>query len=48
MWGKLKSVVYANDPHDLEALKQNIREAIYNVQQRELQEVSRNLLKRRW
>jgi hypothetical protein len=38
--------VYGNNPHDLEALKQNIREAIYNIQQRELQQVSRNLLKR--
>jgi hypothetical protein len=35
-----------NNPHDLEALKQNIREAIYNIQQRELQQVSRNLFKR--
>jgi hypothetical protein len=26
-----KSVVYANNPHDLEALKQNIHEAIYNI-----------------
>ncbi|PNF19933.1 hypothetical protein B7P43_G11471, partial [Cryptotermes secundus] len=25
------SVVYANNPHDLEALKQNIREVIYNI-----------------
>jgi hypothetical protein len=39
LWGKLKSVVYANNPHDLEALKQNIREAVYNIQQRELQQV---------
>jgi hypothetical protein len=46
LFGKLKSVVYANNPHDLEALKQNIREAIYNIQQRELQQVSRNLFKR--
>jgi hypothetical protein len=46
MWGKPKSVVYANNPHDLEALKQNIREAIYNIQQHELQQVSRNLFKR--
>jgi hypothetical protein len=45
LWGKLKSVVYANNPHDLEALKQNIREVIYNMQQRELQQVSRNLFK---
>jgi hypothetical protein len=46
LWGKLKSVVYAINPHDLEALKQNICEAIYNIQQRELQQVSRNLFKR--
>jgi hypothetical protein len=25
---KLKSVAYAKNPHDLEALKQNIREAV--------------------
>jgi hypothetical protein len=31
LWGKLKSVVYAKNPHDLEALKQNLREAIYNI-----------------
>ncbi|PNF15704.1 hypothetical protein B7P43_G12455 [Cryptotermes secundus] len=46
LWGKLKNVVYANNPHDLEALKQNIREAIDNIQQRELQQVSQNLFKR--
>jgi hypothetical protein len=40
LWGKLKSVVYANNLHDLEALKENIHEAIYNIQQRELQQVS--------
>jgi hypothetical protein len=28
LWGKLKSVVYANNSHDLEALKQNIHKAI--------------------
>jgi hypothetical protein len=38
--------MYANNPHDLEALKENIREAIYNIQQRELQQVSPNLFKR--
>jgi hypothetical protein len=37
LWGKLLSIVYANNPHDLEALKQNIPEAMYNIQQRELQ-----------
>jgi hypothetical protein len=41
--GKTEKDFYANNPHDLEALKENIREAIYNVQQRELQQVSRNL-----
>jgi hypothetical protein len=45
LWGKLKIVVYTNNPHDLEALQQNIREAIHNIQQRELQQVSRNLYK---
>jgi hypothetical protein len=38
LWGKLKSVVCASN--DLEALKQNIHEAIYNIQQHELQQVS--------
>jgi hypothetical protein len=33
-------------PHDPEALKQNIRESIYSIQQCELQQVSRNLFKR--
>jgi hypothetical protein len=46
LWGKLKSVVYANNPHDLEDVKENIHEAIYNIQQRELQQDSRNLFKR--
>jgi hypothetical protein len=44
--GKLKNVVYANNPHDPDALIQNIHEAIYNIQQRELQQLSRNLFKR--
>jgi hypothetical protein len=43
--GKLKSVVYANNPHDLVALKQNIREEIYNIR-RELQQFSRNPFER--
>jgi hypothetical protein len=37
--------VYANNPLHLEALKQNIREANYNIQQRELQQVSISLFK---
>jgi hypothetical protein len=40
-----KSVVYAKHPHALEALKQNIREAVYNIQQCESQQVYRNLFK---
>jgi hypothetical protein len=40
LWGKLKSVVHANNPYDLEALKQNICEAIYNIQEHELQHAS--------
>jgi hypothetical protein len=43
LWGILKNVVYANNPH--EALKQNICDAIYNIQQCKLQQVSRNLFK---
>jgi hypothetical protein len=43
---KLKSVVYANNPYDLEAQKQDISEAIYNIQQHELKQVSQNLFKR--
>jgi hypothetical protein len=45
LWGKLKNVLYADSPHDLRALNQNIRESVSNIQQRELQEVSRNLFK---
>jgi uncharacterized circularly permuted ATP-grasp superfamily protein len=43
--GKTQKCCVANNPHDLEALKQNIPEAIDNIQQRELQKVFRNLLK---
>jgi hypothetical protein len=46
LWGKLKSVVYVNNPHDLEALNQNIREEIYNIQQSKLRQISWNLFKR--
>jgi hypothetical protein len=38
--------MYANSAHDLEDLKQNIHEAVYNVQPCELQQVSQNLFKR--
>jgi hypothetical protein len=37
LWRKLKSVASANNLHDLKALKQNISEAVYNIQKRELQ-----------
>jgi hypothetical protein len=38
--GKLKGVVCANNPCDVEALEQYIREVVYNVQQCELQQSS--------
>jgi hypothetical protein len=38
--------VYASNPHELEALKHNILEAVYNIQQHELQQVSQNAFKR--
>jgi hypothetical protein len=44
--GELKSVVCAKNPHNLEAMKQNIREEIYNIQQTKLQQISRYLLER--
>jgi hypothetical protein len=37
--------VHGNNSYDLAALKQNIPEANYNIQQRELQQVSQNLFK---
>jgi hypothetical protein len=36
----IQNVVYANNPHELEALKQNIRDAVYSIQQREFQQIS--------
>jgi hypothetical protein len=47
LWWKLKNFAYANNLHDVEALEQNISEAIYNIQQRELQQVSRSLFKQK-
>jgi hypothetical protein len=38
--------VCANNSLDLDALKQNIREAICNIQQRELEQVSSNVFKK--
>jgi hypothetical protein len=31
LWGKLRSVLHANNFHDVEALIQNIREEMYNI-----------------
>jgi hypothetical protein len=42
---KLKTVAYANNANDLEALKHNICAAVYNILQHELQGVSQNLFK---
>jgi hypothetical protein len=38
--GKTQKCCVVSNQYDLEALKDNIREAIYNIQQRELQQVS--------
>ncbi|PSN46547.1 hypothetical protein C0J52_19601, partial [Blattella germanica] len=46
LWGKLKSVVYANNPHTLDELKENIRQEIRNISRDELLKVSANVLKR--
>ena len=46
LWGNLKSKVYANNPRDLEALKENIRNEIFSINRDYLQEVSRNLFRR--
>jgi hypothetical protein len=42
-----KNVLYANNPHSLKALKQNICEAVYNIQQCELQQVPQNLFSKK-
>jgi hypothetical protein len=36
----VKNVVYANNPHDLEALEHDIHEGVYNTKQCNLQQVS--------
>jgi hypothetical protein len=46
LWGKLKNVMYASNPHHLEALKQNIRDVVYNIQHCEFQKLSHDLFKR--
>jgi hypothetical protein len=44
--GKIKNCCVCQKSTLREALKQNICEAIYNIQKRELQQVSRNLFKK--
>ena len=40
LWGILKSNVYANNPHSLEEVKQNIRHEIGDISQNELRQVA--------
>ncbi|PSN46232.1 hypothetical protein C0J52_11390 [Blattella germanica] len=46
LWGNLKCKVYANNPRDWEALKENIKIEIFSINWDDLQEVSENLF--RW
>ena len=45
-WGTLKQKVYANNPHILDQLKENITNAIRRITREELQAVSANVVKR--
>ena len=46
LWGTLKQKVYANNPHNLDQLKENIMNAIRRITREELQAVSANVVKR--
>ena len=46
LWGKLKGAVYANNPHTIEQLKDNIRETIHNIPREELERVFANMRRR--
>ena len=46
LWGELKGTVYANNPHTIEHLKDNIRPAISKIQREELVRVFTNMRKR--
>ena len=46
LWGTLKQKVYANNPHNLDQLKENITNAIRRITREELQAVSANVVKR--
>ena len=45
LWGTLKQKVYANNPHNLDQLKENITNAIRKITREELQAVSANIVK---
>ncbi|PSN47189.1 hypothetical protein C0J52_07875, partial [Blattella germanica] len=46
LWGNLKGKVYANNPHTLDELKENIRQKIALISVDELQRVFRNFQKK--
>ena len=46
LWGPLKSKVYANNPHSLEELKQNIRHELGAISEHELRRVARHFFRR--
>ena len=46
LWGTLKQKVHANNPHNLDQLKENITNAIRRITREELQVVSANVVKR--
>ena len=45
LWGTLKQKIYANNPHNLDQLKENITNAIWRITREELQAVSANVVK---
>ena len=46
LWVTLKQKVYANNPHNLDQLMENITNAIRRFTRKELQAVSANVVKR--
>lgn len=47
LYGMLKSMVYINDPKNLNQLKDNISKGIQKIQVSELQHIFRNMIKRK-
>ena len=45
-WGTIKENVYANNPHNLDQLKENITNTIRRITREELRAVSANVVKR--